>query len=126
MSNRLVELAKTGQSIWFDQMERRLVASGDLQRMIDEDRYCVDILNQISAVRSALDAVGVEVLTNHVECCVVGHGTGTTHRKAKPMKPAQLLAELLAGLLAETLLASEVQAAVAETEIAELLTDSRV
>ncbi len=37
MSNPLVELAKTGQSIWFDQMERRLVTSGDLQRMIDED-----------------------------------------------------------------------------------------
>jgi transaldolase len=37
MSNPLVELTKTGQSIWFDQMERRLVTSGDLQRMIDED-----------------------------------------------------------------------------------------
>jgi transaldolase/glucose-6-phosphate isomerase len=37
MSNPLVELAKTGQSIWFDQMERRLVTSGELQRMIDED-----------------------------------------------------------------------------------------
>lgn len=37
MSNPLVELAKTGQSIWFDQMERRLVSSGDLRRMIEED-----------------------------------------------------------------------------------------
>ncbi|MDP9360551.1 MAG: bifunctional transaldolase/phosoglucose isomerase, partial [Acidobacteriota bacterium] len=37
MNNPLKELAKTGQSVWFDQMERRLVASGDLQRMIDED-----------------------------------------------------------------------------------------
>jgi transaldolase, mycobacterial type len=37
MTNPLVELAKTGQSVWFDQMERRLVASGDLKRMIDED-----------------------------------------------------------------------------------------
>jgi transaldolase/glucose-6-phosphate isomerase len=37
MSNPLVELAKTGQSVWFDQMERRLVSSGDLKRMIDED-----------------------------------------------------------------------------------------
>jgi transaldolase/glucose-6-phosphate isomerase len=37
MSNPLVELAKTGQSIWFDQMERRLVSGGDLKRMIDED-----------------------------------------------------------------------------------------
>ncbi|MGH8164547.1 MAG: metal-sensitive transcriptional regulator, partial [Rhodanobacteraceae bacterium] len=31
-----------------------------VQRMIEEDRYCVDILNQISAVRSALDALGLE------------------------------------------------------------------
>ncbi|MEA2239189.1 MAG: transaldolase / glucose-6-phosphate isomerase [Thermoanaerobaculia bacterium] len=37
MSNPLRDLAKTGQSVWFDQMERRLVSSGDLQRMIDED-----------------------------------------------------------------------------------------
>jgi transaldolase/glucose-6-phosphate isomerase len=37
MSNPLKDLAKTGQSIWFDQMERRLVSSGDLQRMIDDD-----------------------------------------------------------------------------------------
>jgi DNA-binding FrmR family transcriptional regulator len=29
-----------------------------VQRMIEQDRYCVDILNQISAVRSALDALG--------------------------------------------------------------------
>ncbi|MBV9496459.1 MAG: bifunctional transaldolase/phosoglucose isomerase [Acidobacteria bacterium] len=37
MSNPLVELAKTGQSVWFDQMERKLLTSGGLQRMIDED-----------------------------------------------------------------------------------------
>ena len=37
MSNPLAELAKTGQSIWFDQMERKLVSSGKLQAMIDED-----------------------------------------------------------------------------------------
>jgi transaldolase/glucose-6-phosphate isomerase len=37
MSNPLVELEKVGQSIWYDQMERRLVSSGKLQQMIDED-----------------------------------------------------------------------------------------
>ena len=37
MSNPLVELAKTGQSVWFDQMERKLVTSGKLKQMIDED-----------------------------------------------------------------------------------------
>jgi len=35
-----------------------------VQRMIEQDRYCVDVLNQISAVRLDLDALGVELLTN--------------------------------------------------------------
>src|SRR3989440_7527650 len=38
MGNPLAELAKVGQSVWYDQMERRLVASGALQRMIDRKR----------------------------------------------------------------------------------------
>jgi DNA-binding FrmR family transcriptional regulator len=71
---------------------------GGVQRMIEEDRYCVDILNQISAVRSALDALGVELLTNHVACCVVGHGTESEHSRAKPMKPQELLEELQTAL----------------------------
>src|SRR3954454_10269782 len=37
MSNPLSELMKTGQSVWYDQMERKLVSSGKLQKMIDED-----------------------------------------------------------------------------------------
>src|SRR4051812_8462694 len=37
MANPLAELAKVGQSVWYDQMERRLVSSGELQRLIDED-----------------------------------------------------------------------------------------
>lgn len=37
MTNPLAQLAKAGQSVWYDQMERKLVTSGKLQRMIDED-----------------------------------------------------------------------------------------
>ncbi|MBV8518923.1 MAG: bifunctional transaldolase/phosoglucose isomerase [Acidobacteria bacterium] len=37
MTNPLAELPKLGQSVWYDQMERKLVSSGELQRMIDED-----------------------------------------------------------------------------------------
>ncbi|HWW62526.1 MAG TPA: transaldolase, partial [Thermoanaerobaculia bacterium] len=37
MTNPLAELAKLGQSVWFDQMERKLVTSGKLKKMIDED-----------------------------------------------------------------------------------------
>lgn len=39
-------------------------------RMIDEDRYCVDILTQLAAVRSALDAVGASLLEHHLHGCV--------------------------------------------------------
>jgi DNA-binding FrmR family transcriptional regulator len=46
-----------------------------VRRMVEEGRYCVDILNQIAAVRSALDALGVELLTRHIDRCLLGPGT---------------------------------------------------
>ncbi len=69
-----------------------------VQRMLDEDRYCVDVLHQIAAVRSALDAVGVELITAHLESCVAGHGTGSEHTCAKPLSRDQLLTEVRAVL----------------------------
>jgi DNA-binding FrmR family transcriptional regulator len=42
-----------------------------IKKMMDDDRYCVDILNQIAAVRSALDQLGVRLLTGHLESCVL-------------------------------------------------------
>jgi DNA-binding FrmR family transcriptional regulator len=47
-----------------------------IKKMIEEDRYCVDILNQIAAVRSALDQLGVRMLTGHLESCVIGADEG--------------------------------------------------
>ena len=41
-----------------------------IQRMVGEDRYCVDVLLQVAAVRAALDGVGKLVLASHVESCV--------------------------------------------------------
>ena len=41
-----------------------------LQRMVEEDRYCIDILTQLSAVTAALDRVGLLVLEDHVRHCV--------------------------------------------------------
>jgi len=65
-----------------------------IQRMLEEDRYCVDVLNQIAAVRSALDALGIELLSKHLESCVLGHGSEGEHPQAKPMSKDQLVAEL--------------------------------
>lgn len=43
---------------------------GGLHRMVEEDRYCIDVLTQINAVRAALHRVETEVLRGHVAHCV--------------------------------------------------------
>jgi DNA-binding FrmR family transcriptional regulator len=41
-----------------------------LQRLVDEDQYCIDVLTQISAVNSALKKVAVRLLDDHISHCV--------------------------------------------------------
>jgi DNA-binding FrmR family transcriptional regulator len=41
-----------------------------LEKMIDEDRYCIDVLTQVSAVKAALESVGLLLLEDHVDHCV--------------------------------------------------------
>ena len=48
-----------------------------LQRMVDEDAYCVDILTQVAAVQTALEQVAVNVLDGHVRHCVADAVAGT-------------------------------------------------
>jgi DNA-binding FrmR family transcriptional regulator len=43
-----------------------------IARMIEEDRYCVDILTQVAAVRSALDAMALQMLRDHAHSCMHG------------------------------------------------------
>jgi DNA-binding FrmR family transcriptional regulator len=69
-----------------------------LRKMVEDDRYCVDVLTQIAAVRSALDALGVVLLTDHLEGCVVGHGTGTEHACATAMTKQELVEEVRVAL----------------------------
>ena len=42
-----------------------------VKNMVDEDRYCVDILTQVSAIQSALNAFNKNILANHIKTCVV-------------------------------------------------------
>ena len=42
-----------------------------LQKMVDEDRYCIDVLTQVSAAKAALDAVALLLLQDHTAHCVV-------------------------------------------------------
>ena len=48
---------------------------GGLERMVEEERYCIDILTQISAVQAALDKVALALLDEHTRHCVIGAET---------------------------------------------------
>jgi DNA-binding FrmR family transcriptional regulator len=61
-----------------------------IERMIDEDRYCVDVLLQIAAVRAALDKVGKVLLESHVETCVAT-ALASGKRKERDQKIAELM-----------------------------------
>ncbi len=56
-----------------------------LQRMVDEDTYCIDILTQVSAATSALQSVAVGLLDEHVRHCVANAARGDDPRHADEM-----------------------------------------
>jgi len=61
-----------------------------VRRMIDERRYCMDVLDQLEAVRSALAGVGKIVLQNHIETCVAG-AVRSRDRQDRAKKIAELV-----------------------------------
>ena len=62
-----------------------------LERMVEEDRYCIDILTQISAVTTALESVAFKVLDEHVNHCVAGALAAGDAEEAE-LKSKELLA----------------------------------
>jgi DNA-binding FrmR family transcriptional regulator len=43
-----------------------------IERMVEEDRYCIDVVTQVTAIQAALDKVALELLTDHASHCVIG------------------------------------------------------
>jgi DNA-binding FrmR family transcriptional regulator len=67
-----------------------------IHRMVDEERYCIDILTQVNAVKAALDRVAVSLLDDHVRHCVtdaVRDGNG----EAKVSELTDAIGRFLAG-----------------------------
>jgi DNA-binding FrmR family transcriptional regulator len=62
-----------------------------LAKMVDEDRYCIDIVTQIAAVRAALRRVEEEVLRDHVAHCVE-HAIASGNKSDQREKIAELMA----------------------------------
>ena len=61
-----------------------------VERMVVDERYCIDILNQISAVSTALEAVALQILDDHVTHCVADALASGDEEEAKT-KTAELL-----------------------------------
>ena len=62
-----------------------------LAKMVEEDRYCIDIVTQISAVRAALRRVEEEVLRDHVSHCVE-HAITSGNKSEQRQKISELMA----------------------------------
>ena len=61
-----------------------------ITRMIDRDRYCIDVLNQIEAVKAALKKVEDEILRDHIKTCVE-HSIVSGDAKDQRRKVAELV-----------------------------------
>jgi DNA-binding FrmR family transcriptional regulator len=58
-----------------DLLERMTRIKGQVsgvERMVEQDRYCIDVLTQISAIQAALDKVALGLLDGHARTCVLG------------------------------------------------------
>ncbi|MGC4933243.1 metal-sensitive transcriptional regulator [Gordonia sp. DT30] len=67
-----------------------------LQRMVEEEQYCIDILTQVSAMTKALQAVGLGLLEEHMNHCVVRAAReGDAEGKAKVDEAVQAIARLV-------------------------------
>ena len=89
-----VEATTRGYTATKDELSKRLRRlEGQvrgIEKMVNEDRYCIDVITQISAVQAALDKVALGLLDQHARHCVVGgHGEG---------KPEEMGDELMAAV----------------------------
>jgi CsoR family transcriptional regulator, copper-sensing transcriptional repressor len=51
--------------------------------MVEEDRYCIDVLTQINATRAALDKIALGLLDGHARHCLAGEGAGPESTEAQ-------------------------------------------
>jgi len=59
-----------------------------VRKMLEEDRYCIDVVTQISAVQAALDKIGLGLLDGHARVCMQGEG-------GSPANPDEAVDELM-------------------------------
>lgn len=79
---RAAKTASRGYTASKDQLLRRLARiEGQvrgLARMVEEDRYCIDVLTQVAAVQAALDKIALGLIDGHARHCMQGRGEAPT------------------------------------------------
>jgi CsoR family transcriptional regulator, copper-sensing transcriptional repressor len=69
---------------------------GGVERMVEEDRYCIDVLEQVSAATRALQAVALQLLSEHMAHCVADAvKSGGSEAKAKLDEASAAIARLV-------------------------------
>ena len=59
-----------------------------VERMVEADRYCIDVVTQITAIQAALDKVALELLEDHAKHCVIDAGDGDQDAKTEELMGA--------------------------------------
>jgi DNA-binding FrmR family transcriptional regulator len=59
-----------------------------VERMVEENRYCIDVVTQVSAIQAALDKVALELLSDHAAHCVVGAESNEQQERTEELMAA--------------------------------------
>jgi DNA-binding FrmR family transcriptional regulator len=59
-----------------------------VERMVEEDRYCIDVVTQVTAIQAALDKVALELLSDHAAHCVAGAEGGDQRQLTEELMAA--------------------------------------
>ncbi|MDX6602017.1 MAG: CsoR family transcriptional regulator, copper-sensing transcriptional repressor [Solirubrobacterales bacterium] len=59
-----------------------------VERMVEENRYCIDVVTQVTAIQAALDKVALELLTDHAAHCVAGAEGGDQVERTEELMAA--------------------------------------
>jgi DNA-binding FrmR family transcriptional regulator len=85
-------MPERGYTIEKDKLQARLARIGGqvdgVSRMVEEDRYCIDVITQINAIQAALDKISLGLLDEHARHCLLGEGEG-------PSEPGEQVDELM-------------------------------
>ncbi|HEY7891794.1 MAG TPA: metal-sensitive transcriptional regulator [Solirubrobacteraceae bacterium] len=87
-----MEKTPRGYTASKDQLRNRLArVQGQVRgvaQMVEDDRYCIDVLTQIAAIQAALDKIALSLVDGHVRVCMLGEGHA-------PADPDEQVSELM-------------------------------